>query len=366
MSYARSTQRQTGFTLVELLVVIAIIGVLVALLLPAVQSARESARRSQCVNHLRQWSLGALNFENSRGHVPQGNYASGKFPEGGNTSWIFVSLGYIEQGSLYEQVVSAGSLTAAVTKGFLPAAPKIVRCPSDQFERPNARHSNYVGSTGPNCNNPPSGCPAPFQLHCNGQVMAHSTNVAPPALNPPTHPGYEPSVTHGSSSLESAVRGMFARGHTATNVPTNPPGTARIRLASVTDGTSNTLFIGETLPEFCEFMRYNAVANQPGWAGGNHVAQGQTIQPINWKIDRMSIDPGVFSNCGCTPQVNPSGDKSRCIMNWAVTWGFKSNHPNGVNFALADGSVHFISQNIDMRTYQYLGCRDDGMAAGIP
>jgi prepilin-type processing-associated H-X9-DG protein len=53
-------------------------------------------------------------------------------------------------------------------------------------------------------------------------------------------------------------------------------------------------------------------------------------------------------------------------MNWAVTWGFKSNHPNGANFALVDGSVHFISQNINMRTYQHLGCRDDGQAVSFP
>ena len=359
MSRARSCPRRTGFTLVELLVVIAIIGVLVSLLLPAVQSARESARRSQCVNHLRQWALGALNFENSRGYVPKGNYPGGTLPEGGNASLIFVSLGYIEQGSLHQNVVSAGtSLTTSVTKGILPASVKIIRCPSDQFERTNARHSSYVGSTGPNCNNPPSGCPAPFQLHCNGQTMTHSGSVAPPPLNPATHPGYEPSVTHGSTPNAHETRGMFARGDGAR-------GSALIRLATVTDGTSNTLFIGETLPEQCEFMRYNGV-NGAGWAGGNHVAQGQTIQPINWKIDRVGIDPGVFSNCGCTPEVNPSGDKSRCIMNWAVTWGFKSQHPSGVNFALVDGSVHFVNQNIDMRTYQYLGCRDDGMPAGLP
>jgi len=125
---------------------------------------------------------------------------------------MFVALGYIEQGSLYEQVVSAGSLTNAVNRGILPAAPKIIRCPSDSFERNNRMHSSYVGSTGPTCNNPPSGCPAPFQLHCNGQVMVHSTNVAPPPLDPPTHPGYEASVTHGSTPVTADTRGMFARG----------------------------------------------------------------------------------------------------------------------------------------------------------
>ena len=104
-----------------------------------------------------------------------------------------------------------------------------------------------------------------------------------------------------------------------------------------------------------------------GWPGGlNHIAQGQTIQPINWKIDRLNPSVTAFVTCGCDANTNPSGDKARCIMNWSVTWGFKSNHSNGVNFALVDGSVHFISQNIDMRTYQLLGCRHDGMSASLP
>jgi prepilin-type processing-associated H-X9-DG protein len=146
---------------------------------------------------------------------------------------------------------------------------------------------------------------------------------------------------------------MFARGG------------ALIRLADVEDGTSNTLFIGETLPEQCEFMRSSGALGV-GWAGANNVAQGQTIQPINWKIDRIGNIWPPFVSCGCDANTNPSGDKARCIMNWAVTWGFKSNHSNGVNFAMVDGSVHFVSQNIDMRTYQHLGCRHDGMAVNIP
>jgi prepilin-type N-terminal cleavage/methylation domain-containing protein len=345
-------RQRVAFTLVELLVVIAIIGVLVSLLLPAVQSAREAARRTQCSNHLKQFALGCLNFEALRGNIPKGSYAaaSDKFPEGGGVSWMFVALGHIEQGNLYDRVVASGSLNNAVTQGILPATIKIIRCPSDTFERGNYKHSNYVGSTGPTCNNPPSGCPAPFQIHCNGQIV--TTTSIPPALDPPTHPGFEPSFTWGSTAITKDTRGMFARGG------------ALIRLADVTDGTSNTLLLGETLPEFFEPMRYPSTYGWPG--GSNHIAQGQTIQPINWKIDRMTVTAPAFVSCGCDPSTNPSGDKARCIMNWAVTWGFKSNHPNGANFANVDGSIHFITQNIDHRTYQYLGCRDDGLAASVP
>lgn len=348
--------RLRGFTLVELLVVIAIIGVLVALLLPAVQSARESARRMQCINHLKQWSLACINFESQRSHFPRGGYpTSGPFPEGGNpaTGWMFVSLGYIEQGNLYERVVASGSLTNAVNQGILPATLKIIRCPSDGFERGNYKHSNYIGSTGPTCNNPPTGCPAPFQLHCNG-ISEPNQNKIPAPLNPFTHPGYGPSHTWGHTAITADTVGMFARLG------------ALIRLADVTDGTSNTLFLGETLPEVFEPMRFPGTG--PGWpAGANHSAQGQTIQPINWKIDRMAGNvPAFINNCGCDSSTNPSLDKTRCIMNWHVTWGFKSNHPTGANFARVDGSVQFISQNIDHRTYQYLGCRNDGQSVSAP
>lgn len=337
-----------AFTLVELLVVIAIIGVLVALLLPAVQAAREAARRTQCSNAVKQFALGCHNFENTKGYFPRGNNPSGTWPEAGNSSWLFVALGFLEQNPLYEKVVASGSMTNAFNQGLLPAKIAQVRCPSDGWETNNLRLCNYIGSTGPTCNIPPSGCPAPFQLHCNGGT---SPSPIPSALSPLTHPGYEPSHTWGDTAIRENTRGVFARGG-----PT-------IRIADLGDGTSNTLMLGETLPQFCEFQRYNG-ATGVGWAGGNYIAQGQTIQPLNWKIDKT--DAAAFASCGCDPTTNPSGNLSRCIMNWAVTWGFKSNHPNGANFALADGSVRFLTDSIDMRNYQYLGCRDDGQAANVP
>jgi len=352
------TKRRSGFTLIELLVVIAIIAVLIGLLLPAIQKVREAANRASCQNKLKQLALGCLNFEAAHRAFPRGNAATGTFPDGGNTSWMFQALGFTEQDALHNQVVNAGSLTNAVNQGILPARTPLSRCPSDGWQLQDGRLFNYVGCTGPQCNNPSGGCGSPFQLYCNGQVGSGAT--VPPALTSSTYPGYGPSMSWGNTADRALVRGMFSRGG------------ARIRRADVTDGASNTLLLGETLPEFCEFQRYNSVTGlDPGWAGGNSIAQGQTIQPINWRIDRVpagAAPPGNWStSCNfCDSSVNPSGDRNRCLWNWSVTWGFRSNHPGGANFALADGSVRFIVETIDHRTYQYLGCRDDGQPVTVP
>jgi prepilin-type N-terminal cleavage/methylation domain-containing protein/prepilin-type processing-associated H-X9-DG protein len=351
-----------GFTLIELLVVIAIIAILIGLLLPAVQKVRAAAARSSCQNNLKQISLGCVHFETVYGYYPRGSNPGGTVATGGgNASWLFQALNFTEDKGLYDAVVASGTFANAVSAGILPARTKLSRCPGDAWELQDGKYCNYVGCVGPQCNNPPSGCPAPFQQYCNGQTVPNATG-APPALSPPTYPGYGPSYSWGTNVTGLPdFPGMFAR--TAAG---SKPEALTVRQKDVRDGTSNTLFVGETLPEFCEFQRFIS-AGGSGWPEGyNSITQGQTIQPINYKIESLPLSVTIYdSNCAGGPCC-PTGNAAHCLANWAVTWGFKSNHPGGANFALVDGSVRFISETIDHRTYQYLGHRADGQPVTVP
>jgi prepilin-type N-terminal cleavage/methylation domain-containing protein/prepilin-type processing-associated H-X9-DG protein len=360
MAGIRATRRRCGFTLIELLVVIAIIAILIGLLVPAVQKVREAAARATCQNQLKQLALACISYESNFKSYPRGNALnSTNFSNGDNrASWLFMVLPYIEQEPLYTKVRAAGTLTNAVNQGILPVVLPFTRCPSDSWDSANGRLCNYIGSSGPQCNNAPSGtCDTPiFQKYCNGVNQNTNGSAVPPALNPPTYAGYGPSHTWGDTSDASLVRGMFVRGG------------ARIRIKDVIDGTSNTIFLGELLPEFSEFQRYTNLA----WAGSNHVSQGQTIQPINWKIDPIPLPgpPGYMSKC-LPDGIDPHGDlcpsgPQHCMWNWHVTWGFRSRHTGGANFAFVDGSVHFINENIDHQVYQYLGCRHDRQPVALP
>ncbi len=355
--------RLRSFTLIELLVVIAIIAILIGLLLPAVQKVREAAARMKCQNNLKQLGLAMHAYHDANEAFPRGNTGSWGNDHG---SWMFVSLPYMEQGNLYTQVTSVTSggvaytspswnMQFAVTAGLLPKKLPFTRCPSDGFDADNPAYANYIGSQGPQCNDGACSPRAdPFQIYCNGQVGGTQADGVSFPLSPPTYPGYGPSSIHGTTSNASNCRGMMCRG-------TGSIGGPKINFASVGDGTSNTIFLGETLVEQNEFQRFG---NSWGWAGYNSVSQGQTIQPINYPIDGKKVGSG-YGGCdaSCTAMgVNPAN----CIWNWHVTWGFKSNHSGGANFCFADGSVRFISQSIDHRTYQYLGARDDGQPVNIP
>jgi prepilin-type N-terminal cleavage/methylation domain-containing protein/prepilin-type processing-associated H-X9-DG protein len=308
----RSSPR-SAFTLVELLVVIAIIGVLVALLLPAVQAARESARRMQCSNNLKQIGLGLHNYHDSLLTLPSGAlWVSSAAPNNAQNrgSILLLLLPFIEQKNLHDRYNPASppegqaAVYSVVVKTYL--------CPSDTatsgLHNGQGRH-NYAASSGPTAHsdNTGGGCSCP-------SAAAYNTNFSLAPYG---------NVTN--------FAGAFTRMRTA------------VRMSEVTDGLSSTIFFGET-------RKGCSAHNDNGWAMSNS-GQGltSTLSPINYN----SCDANATNACN-----RP--------CNWNMELGFKSRHPNGAMFVMGDGSVQFISQTIDHQLYQYLGAKADGRAAQLP
>jgi prepilin-type N-terminal cleavage/methylation domain-containing protein len=342
--------RRFGFTLVELLVVIAIIGVLVALLLPAVQAAREAARRSQCSNNLKQYGLGIHNYEDTFKTFPinAGGPAGNFLPR---VTWQIRILPYMEQKNVYDGINWAGGPTTPGDPRREPllgggpvlwaVSPPYTHCPSDPYIK-------VIIPGGPNT--------ARAQCNYGGSLGSQNVN------------GVTQTTCHPFTAFEQLMTGGNPRfGEFGTN-PNNVIDKSRvsgifafsavvIRIADVTDGTSNTLMVGEVLPG-CQWI--NGTDAQPGtwinsWGNLYSIGGGvSTIAPMN----EMTTCPR--SNKISDPACNPAGGHT---MQYA--YGFKSLHPNGAQFTLADGSVRFISQTINHATvYQHLGRRDDGNVIG--
>ena len=385
-----------GFTLIELLVVIAIIAILVGLLLPAVQKVREAANRMKCSNNLKQFGLAVHNYHDVHGVFPPGGrylfcnpltnkvkdqstygWASdGSDPEwDGNQwwsadkgSWLVYTLPYMEQDNLYKQVEAVvdpasglafglnvppcvpignpANLNVAPTTAQSPAANTklpYMRCPSDSFN-PDAMSSNYCGSTGPQCMTGPCGAPYwdtttyPNQIYCD------------PGANGLGNWGYSWSPDHGNWYTSDNIRGVFNRLG------------AKINMASVTDGLSNTIMIGERLIDRSDHLRFvNA-----WYATNNGSNMKSEIIPINWPVDPNSGIANSPLALGCWDGGSSCVNPTTCMWNWNVSFGYSSNHTGGANFVLADGSVHFIAQNIDRKIYAQLGCRNDNQPVSLP
>jgi prepilin-type N-terminal cleavage/methylation domain-containing protein len=333
-----------GFTLIELLVVIAIIAILIGLLLPAVQKVREAAARARCQNNLKQLALACHNYHDANNRLPPGGVfnpgdlvplSQEKYNQGG---WTVYVLPFMEQENLYLKIPNLtvrfrNSIPEAIAAGLIPSKLPFLRCPSDPdlLDKP---LSNYVGSQGPQCwhISHAERCGAAHdinQKYCNG-----TSTHTPATLSPLTYPGYAASANHGVTTDANQVRGLFG---------TYGP---KITFASASDGTSNTLLLGETLPS-------QSLSREGHWAGAGPGRVLSTIIPLNYYTDYIEPD-------GCTAA------PLRFYANGNVASGFKSRHPGGVLFAFADGSIHFLRDSIDHRLYQHLGCRNDGRAASLP
>ncbi|WP_437202822.1 DUF1559 family PulG-like putative transporter [Planctomicrobium sp. SH664] len=322
-----------GFTLIELLVVIAIIAVLIALLLPAVQQAREAARRSQCKNNLKQYGLALHNYHDTFMMFPIA--AAGDRQAIPRVSWQVRLLPYLEQAALYNELDFSTRLplsayttgSSATNLGIVPAQYlstgrqayrhqiPVALCPSATWTFPESStvgaQGSYGGSTGSTSTNGGAGCDsynayAEIDLPRNGDTL----NLA-------------------------QISGMFSRKGAA------------IGIRDVTDGTSNTIHVGEVLSGCTA-----EVAARSWWfADSLNNSYATTITPIN-----------DFTTCPGSNRI--TSPACTAGTNYTYSYGFKSEHVGGAQFLLVDGSVRFVSENINHALFQSLGGRADGKVVG--
>ncbi len=305
-----------GFTLIELLVVIAIIAVLIALLLPAVQQAREAARRTQCKNNLKQIGLALHNYHDSVGLFP---YCS-TYPFGSNTkhTWVEFILPYIDNAPLFNKInfsLSNDATTPSNNLALFDSKPfAFIQCPSNPnstlltckngalFQEFASKHQSLAyplmsGSITPDSVPTDCGCENCF---CNTESVATHT--------------WNDSQNHGR------FPGIFNRGITAS------------RIRDIVDGTSNTIMAAERNSEEC------------GWGGA-----------FSWNFTNVYTGQKINSP---TRTVNYSGD-------WWRNCGSSSYHTGGAHMLMADGAVRFFSNNIDFATYCGMGDKADGKVVSL-
>jgi prepilin-type N-terminal cleavage/methylation domain-containing protein/prepilin-type processing-associated H-X9-DG protein len=302
MSPDRRCQR--AFTLVELLVVIAIIGVLIALLLPAVQAAREAARRSQCSNNLKQLGLGLHNYHDTMLVFPFGWSNRGQ-------GWSAMMLPYMEQRPLYDtlQWAEANNWDTDNTPNERACGTviKTFRCPS-------------MGTAPERVDN--QGIPG--RVTCSYRGVASSTADSD-----------DPSTSASGRHLElTLLEGIFY-------------GDSRVRFAEITDGTSNTLLLGES-----KWETYSQNGNQMDF----------------WYIGSPQIDPWPngteYSEFVGSTGVPMNARSIAALSGYIKELSFSSQHPGGAMFCFADGSVRFIPYSTNYPIYQGLGSKDKGEVPG--
>jgi len=321
--------RRNGFTLIELLVVIAIIAVLVALLLPAVQQAREAARRSQCKNNLKQLGLALHNYLDTHNVFPASCFktlkqdgATPPSPNANNvqsTHWGAMVLPFLDQGPLYNKLTFGDGSLAWNTGGNLLARQTflaVLNCPSSTDSRSYTQYDKNKANIGENI------APCNYGVVSTGQV---GNNL--PIFSQPyeSTTGNDQMDDEDSASQLARLNGAFIRN-------------TCMRAGRFTDGMSNTLGVGErfrnSIPTINQYSRQYHCIGSPN-AQNQHSSFAGTVATLN---DRVTDNKGYA--------------------------GFHSSHTGGVQFLLMDGSVRFLSENIAMTTRNALATISGGEVTG--
>ena len=332
--------KRRGFTLVELLVVIAIIGILVALLLPAVASAREAARKMSCSNNLKQLGLALHTYHGTYSTMPHhGLYFWSRQSRNGHRwgrtskgSALVKLLPYIEQDPLYNMInfdLAGAPANNRAAPGFHRQRANGKEFRSEvipAFICPSANVDPYLRGTNP-LRNPAISC--------------YGTSIGSQRMNSRTggwcndYPGNmfgTGRANHGNDARGYRISGVFARGAWAS------------KFRDIVDGQSQVIMMGDILPN-------KSGIQKNGWLHYNSVWTA-TVAPINWP-SRGIGDPGWQGPGDCNHWNNIQ-----------TSQGFRSQHKGGAMIVLADGSTQFINENIDYVVYQRLGDRRDAQPLG--
>ena len=309
LSFSHPTRH--AFTLVELLVVIAIIGVLIALLLPAVQQAREAARRMQCTNNLKQLALACHNYMDiNQESFPPGAFYELNSGQWNTSGWAVAVLPFIEQNALYENYDYSAGPTGTANQEIRRTVVQGYICPSYDGQPSNTSSSQFS----------------------DGGLL--------------TYQGVG-GVYYNDSDLDTNLPGNAGHGMLTSNGIFRVNGARRA--AEITDGLSNTIIIGD-------FTHRDKTGGNGGTPGNVRV----------WTIGTTSLAAGALYN---TKIIYQDTINSRRDRNDGVAFNhlpFSSKHPGGVNFGAADGSVHFLPETIDFDVYRGLGTISGAETAQFP
>jgi prepilin-type N-terminal cleavage/methylation domain-containing protein/prepilin-type processing-associated H-X9-DG protein len=377
-STSRGARLLHAFTLVELLVVIAIIGILVALLLPAIQAAREAARRTQCKNHVKQLALGCLLHEDSHKFLPSGGWRDSYAPDPNRGygasqpgSWYYSILAYIEEQTLRDLGKGETCTGSTASTNFQTLSIKLHQTPVATFNCPTRRPPAlrpWAGTGGPSWLISPAGLPVvKGDYAANGgdsQATAANGFTSGAQMWPPAGMTYV-TIDAEQKWSDTTCTPVPGRGGSA------PPQFCQsgvmhyhseLKLAKIADGTSHTYLLGEKYlyPLYYETpLLGTATTPSAGGYGDNQ----SVYTGYEWDNTRRAFQP--ITDGTDTTKSQPAQDRPGVDSDQSL-YAFGSAHTGGCNMAMCDGSVQFLPYEIDPTTHRQIAVRFDGEAPNIP